>query len=529
MIRVVGVLAILLALCAQAHAQRSVYALVIGNNRPPAGDERLAPLRYADDDALRYFALFRSAGHAALLTVPDAATQRRYAGRLPPARPPALAELRSAFAGFVADMERDRARGLQPVLFLTYSGHGAQDESGAHYLSFLDGGLTQQVLYDEFLARVPNTEVHLIIDACNAGGVVGTRGPLEGQAANEAEAELVTLSDEQRGSIVARSSLARFPFVGALIASSSGQETHEWSRVEAGVFSHEVLSALLGGADVNGDLRIEYSEVLAFVMSANQAVRDPRAVARVVVHPPPSKPHALLIDLAALEGARYLIGSGDELARLSLIMPDGHRLLDVHLRGRSRAVLALPAVPGIYARRDDREAEIPDDARVVPVASLRFVPRDAQERGSLDRTLRDALFAAEFSVDYYRGVVDSQVLAAVDFSQQPRLLPVVLTVPASKSSDHPLDGAAQPVPRWVAPGLLATSGAALATAAVASIVALNAKADFDATDRMSAALAARDRYETSGTIAVTAAILSAGTAVAAWLLWPRDSSPDRAR
>ena len=513
------------ALCGSVQAQRSVYAIVVGNNSAPAGEEQLAPLRYADDDALRYFELFRRAGrNTVLLTVLDSATQRRYAGRVPPALPPTLAELRRSFARIVADMERDRARGGQPVLFVTFSGHGAQDEQGAHYLSFLDGGLTQQILYDEILARVPDTEVHLIIDACNAGGVVGARGP-DGEL--EAEAEVVTFSDEQRKSIVAQRSLARFPFVGALMASTTGQETHEWSRVEAGVFSHELLSALLGGADVNGDLRIEYSEVLAFVMAANQAVRDPRAVPRVVVQPPVSKPHALLIDLAALEGTRFLSGSGDEVARLSLVMPDGHRLLDVHLRGSSRAVLALPDVPGIYAQRNDQEAEIPTGTSVVQVASLRFAPSASLARGQLDRSLRAALFAAEFSVDYYRGVVDSQGLAAVDFSASPRLLPVALAAPVGGHTG-PVD-ATQPVPRWVAPALLATSGAALVTAAVASVIALNAKADFDGTDQMRDALEARDRYETSGTIAITSAIVSAGTGIAAWLLWPDDPPPERAR
>ena len=241
---------------------------------------------------------------------------------------------------------------------------------------------------------------------------------------------------------------------------------------------------------------------------------------RVVVHAPVSKPHALLIDLAALEDTRFLAGSGDEVARLSLIMPDGHRLLDVHLRGSGRAVLALPDVPGIYAQRDDQEAEIPTGPSVVQVASLRFEPSAAGARGQLDRSLRASLFAAEFSVDYYRGVVDSQGLAAVDFSARPRLLPVALVAPAGGGTG-PVDASAT-APGWVPPALLVTSGAALATAAVASVVALNAKAEFDDTDQMRDALAASDRYETSGTIAITAAIVSASTAIAAWLLWPDD-------
>ncbi len=43
------------ACASQAAASRKAYALVIGNNAPPASnDEALPPLRYADDDAVRY-------------------------------------------------------------------------------------------------------------------------------------------------------------------------------------------------------------------------------------------------------------------------------------------------------------------------------------------------------------------------------------------------------------------------------------------------------------------------------------------
>jgi hypothetical protein len=183
-------------------------------------------------------------------------------------------------------------------------------------------------------------------------------------------------------------------------------------------------------------------------------------------------------------------------------------------------VLALPDVPGIYAQRDDREAEIPTGSSVVPISALRFEPRAALARGSLDRSLRTALFAAEFSVDYYRGVVDSQGLVAVDFTGSPRLIPVPLAAPTGSGVGY--TDVVQPLAGWVAPALLVTSGTALITSAVTLGLALDAKADFDATQQMRDAFELRDRYETNMTIALTSAIVSGGTAAAAWLLWPDD-------
>jgi hypothetical protein len=62
---------------------------------------------------------------------------------------PTLALLQRTLAGFRSAMAGDRKRGDEPVVFLTFSGHGAVDEHGRYFLSLLDGGLTRQQLYDE--------------------------------------------------------------------------------------------------------------------------------------------------------------------------------------------------------------------------------------------------------------------------------------------------------------------------------------------------------------------------------------------
>ena len=74
---------------------------------------------------------------------------------------------------------RDQARGAEPVVFLTYSGHGGLSEQGEYFLSLTDGPLTRSVLYDEVLEPLKGAEVHLLIDSCHAGGVVGARGAFD--------------------------------------------------------------------------------------------------------------------------------------------------------------------------------------------------------------------------------------------------------------------------------------------------------------------------------------------------------------
>ncbi len=160
-----GLLAVVCATPSVASAKKTV-AVVVGNNQPPAGESGagLATLRYADDDAHRYADLLRRvADDTVLLTVYDRQTR----GRVPDAAvdgPPTLAALRKTLAAF--------AEGDELTVYLVFAGHGAIDESGAPFLSLLDGPLTRDVLFDELLAGLPADRVHLIIDACHAAGVL---------------------------------------------------------------------------------------------------------------------------------------------------------------------------------------------------------------------------------------------------------------------------------------------------------------------------------------------------------------------
>src|SRR6185369_4903495 len=163
------------------------------------------------------------------------------------------------------------------VVFVFFSGHGSATAGGTPQLALLDGGISQEVLYDDVLGHLAADYVHVIIDACHAEAIVRPR---------DVQAEPVKVTASEAGALLVHSTLARFPNVGAIVASSTAAQAHEWDVLRHGVFTHELLSALRGAADVNHDQRIEYSEAYAFLAAANRGVADPRARLTVVSRAP---------------------------------------------------------------------------------------------------------------------------------------------------------------------------------------------------------------------------------------------------
>jgi uncharacterized caspase-like protein len=163
------------------------------------------------------------------------------------------------------------------VVLVFYSGHGRRREDGPASLTLLDGELTQKVLYEHILGALQARYVHLLVDACHAEAVVHPR---------DAQAAVVDAAPADVASYLSEKTLARFPHVGAIVASTSSAQAHEWDVYQRGVFTHEVLSGLRGAADVDGNGQIEYSELAAFLAAANRSVRDPRARLETVVRPP---------------------------------------------------------------------------------------------------------------------------------------------------------------------------------------------------------------------------------------------------
>lgn len=515
-----------------AWAKQAAYAIAIGNNKPAATDTASPPLRYADDDAARFHELFsRFARRTELLSVLDPTTQSRFPKLGSKARAPTLTQLRIVLQEYREQLLADAQRGEEPVLYISFSGHGALQPSGEYALAFLDGGLTQHLLYDELLPLFEGVQVHIIVDSCHAAGVVGVKGPFD----QEQDAKTVELGDSQRGMLLESQSLSRFPNVGAIVASSATGESHEWSRLESGVFSHEIISGLLGAADVNGDFRIEYSELQAFVSAANRSLPSSAAKPVIVASAPATNQHAALIDVLSLRDSTLLTGITDETGHFYVESSAGQRLLDAHFERSQRVLLALPRVSShFYLRSETREARVASEP-IAHLDQLHFTALEATPRGSVEDALRHGLFASAYGASYYRGFVDSQSLLSVEFGPARPIPTFADPVPTGMGRNNlakDLGAARLPPlkerpqlqrspPLWVAGGFAVASGVALTASAIFGAIALERKKEFDETEKQRPAHDLAEQYANFGHASLACAALGVGAGLGAFLTWPR--------
>jgi hypothetical protein len=484
--RALALLAPLFAL-APANAEVRRYVIAIGNNAPPADatQEPLRALKYADDDAAAMVQLAQSFARAAtLLTVLDAESQRRFPAAAAVARPPTLAELRRVLAEHRQRFEADRRAGHEPVLLFFFSGHGYRDRLRGPALALLDGPLTRELLYNEVLAPLGARFVHLFIDACHAEAMVR---PKDGSA------EIVDVPEAARQRWLDRETLARFPNVGAILATAAGDQAHEWNVLQNGVFTHLLLSGLRGAADVNGDRRIEYSELHAFLSAADRDLVDPRAKLRVQVRVPPLNERVALVDLRAAKGVGWAkeppIGT-----RFHVESASGERLVTANAEAGFGMAFALPAGVPLFLRTPSAEAifEVHEGGAV----SLRALPRapaSIAPRGSIAAALDRGLFVTAYGPSYYRGFVDRAGGVSVEFASLARGEPI------SAPSPTPARAA------WIASGALA------AASAITGALALKARSDWQGTSLERAAADARSRYD----LFRTTFFLTSGAAAAA--------------
>lgn len=487
-----------------ASAREVAYAIVIGNNAPPAdASETLQPLRYADDDAVRYHQLFSRFADSRLLVVLDTQTQRRYVGLASATQAPTQSNLQHVIDDLAAKMQRDRARGDRPILYFVFSGHGTHDAQGEPFLALLGAKLTQHVLFNDVLTRLPAALIHVIVDACHAGGVVGVRG---GEFfGKETTARAVNTMPADVRPIFESTQLARHTNIGVIVAATSDQETHEWSVTESGVFSHEVISGLLGAADVNRDGNIEYTEIGAFVAAANRDIRDPRAVPHVIARPPPIDQSAKLVALPPSPGARKIHGNIVALGHFYIELSNGQRYLDANVDSQELAVV-MPAATIAYLRTGAREAKLPASGDIV-LDKLAFSNRTLANRGSIEATYQSALFSSSFGPAYYRGYVDSIGAIGVAF-------------PTNVS----IDTAHQPRitgDRRIAYTALGVASASALAGITFGILAAQARSDFQNTQLQREANDAKDRYNRDRALAITGGVVTVAASVVAWWLWPR--------
>jgi hypothetical protein len=341
----------------------ATFALIVGVNQ--SQDEKLGTLRYADDDAARYQELFRSLGaRTYLVTRLDDASRRLHPQAAAEAFDPVRKQLEVALNQAAFDVAQAKRRGIETAFLLVYAGHGKM-EKGDGVLALEDGWLSGADLVG-LVDRVKADHAHVVVDACYSYFLAYRRGPGGQRREVHGFSRLTELA--QRSDI------------GLLLSTSSARESHEWEGFQAGVFSHEVRSGLYGAADVDGDGRVSYREIAAFVTRANEAVPNERFRPDLTARPP-AKDQTLL-DLRSGLGRRIEIGP-QHAAHWTLEDGVGNVLAEFH-NGRGQPVKVVrPAGGVLYLRGDANEYAIPAAAPdVVEVGTLEARPARTTARGA---------------------------------------------------------------------------------------------------------------------------------------------------
>jgi hypothetical protein len=475
------------------------FALIVGVNR--CVDARMALLRYADDDAIRYDELFATLGSRTfLLTRADDNTRRIFTLAAGRAAEPRWDDLGRTLATIATEVAAAHARGARTVFYFIYAGHGNRSK-GVGYLALEDARLTSADVEHGIVDRVRADESHLIIDACYSSFLSRARGP--GGVRRRFENFLpkqATSKDAAKEGLEGRAD------VGLLLSTSSARESHEWDQIQAGVFSHEVRSGLFGAADYNGDGQVSYDEIAAFIESANAAIPNERFRPDTFTHPPARS--AELLDLRAA-GTRHLRVDGEAQAGHYFLDDSlGNRRADFHNAPGHGMTVLLPRTSGkllLRRARDDREFEIPSTPDLVSLAELS--PHDPKRvRGDAG----DEAFSLIFSLPF-----DEAAFTVARRTAEARL-------GAADSDSAPVP----PLPRWRVAGGIAGAGVATAALIAGTALTWSARSLADdarhassqqraaaLNDRMSERLTwSRVSYGLAGAAALTSALM---------LLWPR--------
>jgi hypothetical protein len=502
--RQVFFLLVLITLAPNAQSATRVYSLHIGVNQPPAGSA-LETLQYADDDALRFFSFMRRASRrSTVAAAPDSDTQKIFSKEIDACIPQRSDRILEALSQMKQAMQADRKQGDEVVFIFSYAGHGFL-EKGTTWLTLLDGKIDSDWLEKNILS-LPADYVHLFIDACHAQGLLGSRGAIKSEKDARSRPFITTEVD----ALVKNNILERYPNAGALVASSTGRETHEWSRIQSGVFTHELLSGLSGAADVNGDGEIAYSEVAAFISAANRSIDDPRASVRVLSKPPKMNANCSIVSLAWFDKESVLRGGWGELGHFYIEAQNGTRLLDAHLDDSIEVSLVIPAEQVLWLWTKGRQAKLKAaPGEEIVIAALDFKKAEQLSgRGASEHSIRKGFFKTAFGRAYYQGFIGRHAEPGVTIPEPPEQ--PGLAAAAHKQSYLP------------AVSCLVSSSAALIVSTVFTGLAIKANRDFDNTTIQKEADELRQKVNIYQGLAIGSGVLAAGLGIASWLLWPAD-------
>lgn len=408
---VLGLVGLTAGVADAAARRESLHVLVVARNE--SLDPGVRPLRFADDDGARYWELFSEVtSSVALLTVLDADTARIHPAAARVAQVPWMRTLRQEVERIARRVRRDNRAGLRTAFTFVYVGHGNVAKDGEGYVNLQDTRLRRQDLFREVVDRVPAGTVNLIIDACKSFFLV-SRGPGDWRDDRSGR----TYREEVKA-FLSRATLEAHPGVGAILSTSGDEDVHEWSAFRSGVFSHQLRSALSGAADINGDGRVEYSEVGAFIAAANRRVVHQRARLRPFVRPPPADLHAPLFDTRRGRSDLRLELGASLRGRVSLEDERGVRTLDLNKAAGTVLRLALPSEHRYFVRHHGEEAVVPGGSRgLLTLASLERGPASSSPpRGSVDQAYRNDMFAVPLSRSFYDGYLAMTDMPGVAFS-----------------------------------------------------------------------------------------------------------------
>jgi len=395
------VVVVLAVLCASARADTASFAVIVGVNA--GADADLPALRYADDDAVLYQELFRRLGATTyLLARLDDNTRRLHASAAAEAQPPRSAVLDRAIAAAAAAVAAARAGGKATTFYFVYAGHG-NVRDGRSYLVLEDDRLTAADLERRVIDAVPGAQIHLIIDACYSGLLAGARGPGGERRPLRGFSRFDGLAEDAR--------------IGLVLSTSSARESHEWEGFQAGVFSHEVRSAMYGAADADGDGQVSYVELAAFVNRANAAIPNERFRPDIYARSP--RGTAVVVDLRGALHRRLEIDAA-RAGHYALEDDRGVRLLDFH-NGAQKVAVVRPAATGdLFLRRLDsgQDYRVTGDADVIAFDAL--VPDDtrAAARGAAHASF-NLIFSLAFDEDLVRRFERAQQETVVIPEAQP--------------------------------------------------------------------------------------------------------------
>ena len=368
--------------------ERLSFAVVIGNNKS-LGNRR-AELRYADDDASRYFEILQTMapGRVSLLADLDRDTERLFPSARAQAVAPSRRNLELAGKQLAARVRAAREAGHEVDVYFIFAGHGDVAQ-GEGFIELQDSRFRAGEL-TAWLKTVPFSRAHVILDSCNSFFMLGVRKPGGRHFATSEDAS--------------RALAAQLPNVGVFLSTSADGEAFEWSEIQSGIFSHVVRSGLLGGADANGDGQVSYLELSAFVDTATADVRNPNMRPHVFARGPGARDATPIANLQSMSSVRRFELSDAGSLRLRLRDANGLPLVDAHSERSRRLQLVLPEAwaRGSVLERKSTDGEparsglfsVPEPPGVVTLAALE--PLEATSAGRGPHDAFEPLFSRPF-------------------------------------------------------------------------------------------------------------------------------------